>query len=187
MMNEFQSQIWNQVLKAQVKARSHSEAQASMIEAETSINNSVDEIFSVIGNLSQSTAFTGTPPDLLVLPIPPGPLLLVNIRAAKGNKGSLQTLSDLNQIFNSRFMSRTNELQAQLLPNQRLFTYDIPSVWEDLVQNPSSHGLSVVDQPCYAHGTVCEHPNQYLFWDTLHPTTYIHQKLASMLKTLIQS
>ncbi|KAH9818241.1 hypothetical protein DFH28DRAFT_959856 [Melampsora americana] len=181
------TKIWNKVLKAQMKAQTAAEAHDSVLAAQTSINSSVDEIFNVVGNLARSDAFAGPPPDILLLPIPPGPLLLVNIRAAKGNTRSLQTLDNLSQMFNMRFSNNLADFQTKLPSDQRVFTYDIPALWKDFVANPMNYGISVVDQPCYAHNSVCTHPNEYLFWDTLHPTTYIHQKLAVLLRDVIRT
>ncbi|KAG0152413.1 hypothetical protein CROQUDRAFT_35003, partial [Cronartium quercuum f. sp. fusiforme G11] len=89
--------------------------------------------------------------------------------------------------FNNRFKSQYAELQNQLLPGQRVLTYDIPRLWQDFTINPASYGLSVVDQPCLSRNIVCPHPNEYLFWDSLHPTTYIHHKLAILLRDVIRS
>jgi len=55
------------------------------------------------------------------------------------------------------------------------------SVLSDFISNPFADGFTNVNSPCYTGtyegfanaadpGTVCPNPNQYLFWDGLHPT-----------------
>jgi phospholipase/lecithinase/hemolysin len=47
---------------------------------------------------------------------------------------------------------------------------------DSIAANPSAFGFTNVTQPCltgavnYSGGTVCGNPNQYLFWDALHPS-----------------
>lgn len=54
---------------------------------------------------------------------------------------------------------------------------------DDAVAHPSTFGFTNVTDPCYVGpytggGTVCADPDQYLFWDTLHPTRADHAIIA---------
>ncbi len=58
------------------------------------------------------------------------------------------------------------------------------SLLDGIVANPSLYGFTDVMDPCltgevnYAGGTACANPNQYLFWDTIHPTAAGHMIVA---------
>jgi phospholipase/lecithinase/hemolysin len=48
-----------------------------------------------------------------------------------------------------------------------------------VVSNPGAFGFTDVTDPCLVGLTPCSNPNQYLFWDDLHPTTAADQILAA--------
>ena len=39
-----------------------------------------------------------------------------------------------------------------------------------------------LDRPCLQHGTVCDSPDQYLYWDETHPTTAGHCLIAQIVQ-----
>jgi len=47
-----------------------------------------------------------------------------------------------------------------------------------VVSNPGAFGFTDVTDPCLVGLTPCSNPNQYLFWDDLHPTTAADHILA---------
>jgi phospholipase/lecithinase/hemolysin len=54
-----------------------------------------------------------------------------------------------------------------------------------VVANPGAYGLTDVTDPCFNGLTVCSNPNQYLFWDGDHPTTYADSLLAAQFQSAI--
>lgn len=48
-----------------------------------------------------------------------------------------------------------------------------------VVSNPGAFGFTDVTDPCLVGITPCANPNQYLFWDDLHPTTAADKILAT--------
>jgi phospholipase/lecithinase/hemolysin len=74
-------------------------------------------------------------------------------------------------------------LQASLPSN---VTYDDTySLLNAIVANPGSYGLSNVTAPCFNGATVCANPSQYLFWDTLHPTTAVDAIIANQFDAAV--
>lgn len=54
-----------------------------------------------------------------------------------------------------------------------------------VVNNPGAFGFTNVTSPCLVGSTPCANPNQYLFWDDLHPTTAADQILAGQFASAV--
>jgi phospholipase/lecithinase/hemolysin len=55
--------------------------------------------------------------------------------------------------------------------------FDTAGLLRSMVSNPAAYGFTNVVQPCLAGG-VCTNPDQYLFWDDIHPTARAHEILG---------
>ncbi|TCV85377.1 SGNH/GDSL hydrolase family protein [Sulfurirhabdus autotrophica] len=94
--------------------------------------------------------------------------------------------------FNTLLDSKLNTLQIDLGVN--ITRFDTFSVLNDVVANPGNFGITNVTDPCYTGddqnftggGTVCSNPDQYAFWDTIHPTAQLHQILANGMARALQ-
>ncbi len=66
-----------------------------------------------------------------------------------------------------------------------LSVLDTYSLLDGVVANPASYGFTNVVDACltgavnYSGGTACASPNQYLFWDSIHPTAVGHALVAT--------
>ena len=77
-------------------------------------------------------------------------------------------------------------LQAELatlagLPGIEIVEFDAFQTLNAFVAAPGLFGLSVVDAPCVTPNVApyhCDNPDEYLFWDGVHPTTAVHGLLA---------
>ncbi len=70
---------------------------------------------------------------------------------------------------------KSDLLSLAATPGINLSLVDTFSLIDAAVSNPSAFGFTDVTDPCYngpttGGGSVCATPNQYLFWDTLHPS-----------------
>jgi len=54
-----------------------------------------------------------------------------------------------------------------------------------VVTDPAAYGFTDVSDPCLVGVTPCSNPNQYLFWDDLHPTTAADQILAAQFASAV--
>lgn len=59
-------------------------------------------------------------------------------------------------------------LAASLPPGVKLF--DTAGFLRSVASNPAAYGFTDVTDACFNGVTVCADPNQYLFWDDIHPT-----------------
>lgn len=57
--------------------------------------------------------------------------------------------------------------------------FDTYALLGAVVANPGAYGLTNVTDRCFNGVSVCADPSQYLFWDSVHPTTAGHQVLGA--------
>lgn len=65
-------------------------------------------------------------------------------------------------------------------PNIVIVPVDVYSLYKQVAQAPASYGLVNVTT---ASQSLAVNPDQYIFWDGLHPTTRMHQIIADEAKT----
>lgn len=99
----------------------------------------------------------------------------------------------LVQGFNSGLDTLLGDLQASN-PGLNIIRFDTFSTFEAIVANAPAYGLLNTTDRCYTGddtgftggGAVCARPDQYLFWDGIHPTTVAHNILGqAMLQTVL--
>ena len=73
-------------------------------------------------------------------------------------------------------LSITSLQQAN--PTVTLNILDVNDLFGQAVNDPSQFQLSNVTDGCLLVG--CQNPNEFLFWDTIHPTTKVHQLIGNL-------
>jgi thermolabile hemolysin len=92
------------------------------------------------------------------------------------------SLDLLTQSHNAGLAASLNTLSRDN-PGVKLSLLDVNSLFNRVVADPSSFGFKNVTDGCvFASGSTS---NNYLFWDTIHPTTAAHQLISKLaLQTL---
>ena len=74
----------------------------------------------------------------------------------------------------------------------QIIEFNLFKFLQDLVANPGQLGLTNVSTPCYTgfvlpnpNATECGTPEEFLFWDVVHPTTRVHAALAQAVLAAI--
>lgn len=119
-----------------------------------------------------------------------GPLGCIPTFLSKSSDDNcIESINDLIILYNSRLIQVTNTLN-QSLPGS-FFTYQkVYDLFDDMIHNPSSYGFTVAKQGCCGNGRdggeftclplqqPCPNRDQYLFWDSFHPTQAANAILA---------
>lgn len=78
---------------------------------------------------------------------------------------------------------------AQEALGRDIIAFDVFSLLESVVANPVAFGITNVTGRCFTGddlgflpgGAVCDNPDEYLFWDGIHPTAKVHAILGNAM------
>ncbi|XP_077217474.1 GDSL-motif lipase 7 [Tasmannia lanceolata] len=113
---------------------------------------------------------------------------------ASGNNGCVERVNNLVTAFNDRLVQMSNTLNATL-PGSFFVYQNIYGVFSDMINNPSNYGFSVANKACCGNGRYggdlsclpmqppCPNRNQYIFWDSFHPTQAVNAIIAERCYT----
>ncbi len=70
-----------------------------------------------------------------------------------------------------------------------IYDVDVSSLFADAIATPELFGFTNVTDACLnlTAATICSNPNEYLFWDDLHPTTAAHELIGNLALTRLNS
>jgi phospholipase/lecithinase/hemolysin len=89
-------------------------------------------------------------------------------------------MAALTQGFNANLSGVLAQLPAGL-PGVSFARLDAYELLNTIVADPAAYGLTSVTAACLTPNDApfsCQHPNEYLFWDGIHPTKATHALLA---------
>jgi thermolabile hemolysin len=96
------------------------------------------------------------------------------------------TLSALTQAHNQG-LRRSLKVLAQQHPALQIATLDAYALYREAIATPAKFGFTNVTSACLTGSNACGNPNQFLFWDGIHPTTAAHRILGEAAFSAIQA
>jgi phospholipase/lecithinase/hemolysin len=92
--------------------------------------------------------------------------------------GNSPGLTALSVVFNTALAQTLTQLETTL-PGLDLIGFDTFAFVDAAIADPSKYGFTNVTDPCFDGVNVCANPDQYIFWDSVHPTARSHQLLGN--------
>lgn len=117
---------------------------------------------------------------------------LPNLGLLPGTRPDPQTSAGLNFLttaHNTLLSSRLTQLSREFGSKVNLIPFDANALFNQALTNPGQFGFTNTTDACLSPSqlvlrfppvlsSICDQPDQYLFWDELHPTTKTHYYLA---------
>ncbi|CAH7685564.1 hypothetical protein BY996DRAFT_6829641 [Phakopsora pachyrhizi] len=163
-----------------------------------SVKKLIDEINQLVNNDEVNGSKDKGSADFLVMMIPPLEIV-PNLRYQSLEKSSndknlakiyLDYIGRLTSEYNQNLKFETESL-AKKSPVKNQFKdgpiksgflkiFDSVSLFRQVYQNPGKFGFSNITEPCWnsTTGGICKNPDQWGYWDTLHPTTSFQKLIA---------
>jgi phospholipase/lecithinase/hemolysin len=106
------------------------------------------------------------------------------------NSPNQVTATVLTQMWNSNLLLRLFSLNNSTMAD--IFFFDVFSLLDGLLNNPASEGFTNTSAQCRSVTLVifeneCNHPETFVFWDQIHPTTAAHAVLGKEVFRLVSS
>ncbi|MBI3563477.1 MAG: SGNH/GDSL hydrolase family protein [Gammaproteobacteria bacterium] len=96
-------------------------------------------------------------------------------------------------FFSVQYNLGLDHLLTQLQTNLpiQITRLDIYTYITQIINSPAQFNLTYTQTPCLKFGViahaVCQEPEQYFFWDGLHPTTHVHRLIADYAKQQLRT
>jgi outer membrane lipase/esterase len=146
------------------------------------ITSSVANLSAIITTLAGAGAVNFLVPNLPNVGLTP--------EAQAGGPAAVAAATFLSTTFNAQLAAALPGLQTSLGIDIR--TVDVFGFLNGVIANPSAYGISNTTARCYSGitgvggpGTVCANPDEYLFWDGIHPTAAAHAALGEYALTVV--
>ncbi|MEC4818698.1 MAG: SGNH/GDSL hydrolase family protein [Scytonema sp. PMC 1069.18] len=149
-------------------------------------NPNVDQTIENVSNAIRTLNQTGAK-NILVFNLPD----LGKIPLVLGSENS-QNLTTLTNIHNTALMKALGQFSS--IPGINIIPVDINSLFDKVLANPEEFGFKYTDTSCIVYKIeinqvlrTCDNPNDYLFFDEVHPTTNAHKLVAQTALTAIKA
>ncbi|MBD2095317.1 SGNH/GDSL hydrolase family protein [Trichocoleus sp. FACHB-591] len=90
-------------------------------------------------------------------------------------------LNALSKAHNNFLFRQMRRLERSPGFDANIIPLDINTLFQQVINQPSQFGLTNVTDSCFVQQpfSICSNPNEYLFWDRIHPTTAAHQLIGN--------
>ncbi|NEU74403.1 PEP-CTERM domain protein [Hassallia byssoidea VB512170] len=138
----------------------------------TNVNQVVQNLTDSIGSLAQGGA-----KNFLVFNLP-------NLGESPFGKrsGFSDQLNELTQAHNRQLASAINSLRTSN-PDLNIYSVDINTLFNTIRATPAKFGFKDVTNPCVTGNfqqvtNICDKPDDFLFFDSVHPSSRTHNLIA---------
>ncbi|GAA5964667.1 hypothetical protein JCM3765_004345 [Sporobolomyces pararoseus] len=180
------SQIWNNAMSSGFSSSAKANAVAAL---SANIQAYSASIQSIASDKKAQAKLAGS--DYVVVGIPPleiVPTFAHQVSSSVSKSDALAFLKQLSDQYNAGLQKITSSLKRSA-SGSRVYYYDLAKLWYSMNSSPSSHGIaaSPITKTCYdsTSGGICSNPNNYLYWDSLHPTTQVMKAMAQGINAMI--
>ncbi|BAY62617.1 GDSL family lipase [Calothrix brevissima NIES-22] len=94
------------------------------------------------------------------------------------NTAKANSLSAVTNQHNLELSKSINSLQQKFGSGKNIIQFDTNRLDREAITQPAQFGFTNVTAACLSNVTSCNNPDQFLFWDAIHPTTAAHRILA---------
>ncbi len=84
-------------------------------------------------------------------------------------------------------LRRALKILAQQYSDLQIVTLDANTLYLEAIANPKAFGFTNVISACLSGDRACGNPDQFLFWDGIHPTTAAHRILAERAFAVLET
>ncbi len=95
-------------------------------------------------------------------------------------------LSALTQAHNQG-LRRSLKLLIMQYSDLQIVTLDVNTLYREAITNPKAFGFTNVISACLSGSRACSNPDQFLFWDGIHPTTAAHRILGERAFSMLEA
>ncbi|MDX2232049.1 MAG: SGNH/GDSL hydrolase family protein [Leptolyngbyaceae cyanobacterium bins.349] len=134
---------------------------------------SITQSINQLANVGAKQILVGNLPDLGQLP-------------STLNRTQASQLSRLSQAHNQA-LRRALKQMSQQVADLQIATLDASTLYRDAIAQPSTFGFQNVSGHCLVGVQSCRNPDQFLFWDGIHPTTAAHRHLGAAAHAALQA
>jgi phospholipase/lecithinase/hemolysin len=104
---------------------------------------------------------------------------------ATRTNGNSASLTALTQAHNQG-LRRSLKVLSQQHSDLKIATLDANTLYREAITKKAAFGFTNVTSACVSGSGTCGNPAQFLFWDSIHPTTAAHRILGEAAFEVIQ-